>query len=316
MAASNPFFERGRIIDPQRVFDYDQEINKIIGWLQNMQNVSIVGERRIGKSSLITKLMVKAQERLGDNYEFHYIDLQGLVDLDDFIAQTLKELQAPGTTLRDLRDAVETREKKIVLCLDEFEWSARFSDEFSGALRSIASTGQLALVVASKTRLAELALLGTMTSAFFNIFLTLELKGMDQTVTGEFLQWLGKPAKQTFSQSEIDAAFKFSDGNPGKTVLFGYYLLETHNPGKAAELARADVGQESTARAEDESVPAKTVRPSTPAQVESASAMLLIAAALIGFVSALMNIGIGVAFALVLAVLSLILQVYRSRRRG
>jgi hypothetical protein len=37
----------------------------------------------------MTKLMAEGQKRLGSSYEFHYIDLQGLEDVDDFVAQTL-----------------------------------------------------------------------------------------------------------------------------------------------------------------------------------------------------------------------------------
>jgi AAA+ ATPase superfamily predicted ATPase len=324
MAASNPFYERGRITDPERVFDYDKEIDKIISWLQNMQNVSIVGERRIGKSSLLTKLMAKAQERFGDEYEFHYIDLQGLENLDDFVVQALNELgkaealSKTGATLRDLRNAIESRGQRIVLCLDEFEWSERFSDEFSGALRSMASTGHLALVVASKTKLADLAQRGVTTSPFFNIFLTLELKGMDKTKTGEFLQWSGNSAEHVFSPAEIEAAFQFSAGNPGRTVVFGYYLLETQDIRKAQELARANLGQERAYHVGGEPTATEAARPPTPStqgQVESAAALLLIAAAVIGFVSALIGAGGGVALALGLAVISLILQFSFSRRR-
>ena len=45
MSASNPFYERGMIRDPQRVFDREDELKTIFGWLRNMQSVSIVGEQ-------------------------------------------------------------------------------------------------------------------------------------------------------------------------------------------------------------------------------------------------------------------------------
>ena len=56
MGADNPFFYRGAI---RRVEDFvgrEAEINQILGLLRNGQSVSLIGPRRIGKSSLLLHL--------------------------------------------------------------------------------------------------------------------------------------------------------------------------------------------------------------------------------------------------------------------
>jgi len=146
MDAPNPFTERGIIRDPKRFFGRKHELRQIFERLAAMQSVSIVGERRIGKSSLLAVIAATGPDRLGQEHEFHYIDLERVESTEDFIARALDALHTEGETIRDLERAIQGR--KVVLCLDEFEQSGEFSKEFFGALRSLASTGHLALVAA------------------------------------------------------------------------------------------------------------------------------------------------------------------------
>jgi AAA+ ATPase superfamily predicted ATPase len=335
MEATNPFYERGMIRDPERVFDREEELNTIFGWLRNMQSVSIVGERRVGKSSLMNVIVATGPQQLGEGYEFYYLDLQGLESTEDFVAQALKELKASGSTLRALRNVIEERQR-VILCLDEFEWSSRFSDEFSGSLRNMASSGHLALVVASKRKLSELAAEGSTTSPFFNIFLMQPLKGFSQEGSGDLLNWLGKPVGRIFSSAEIEAAYKETDGNPGKLQILGFYLYAMGDLKKALEAYRIEVGQEDgprlkTFRPEAEAFivgdapqaqpwpPPGTERAALPAPsiAGAASAVLLIMAAVVGFLSALLSFGWGIILMLVLVVIAVGLELQRTlRQRG
>lgn len=64
----NPFTCRGRIEDPNLFWGRSEEIRDIKTRLATMQNVSVVGERRIGKSSLLYYFFKKGKELLGDLY--------------------------------------------------------------------------------------------------------------------------------------------------------------------------------------------------------------------------------------------------------
>ena len=72
----NPFMNRGVITDPNDFFGREEQVNEIFTRLQGMQSSSIVGERRIGKSSLLYYLTQTGPQRLGDAYRFFYLDIQ------------------------------------------------------------------------------------------------------------------------------------------------------------------------------------------------------------------------------------------------
>ena len=81
----NPFFHRGPIRDRRYFFGRTAETRRALQMLRKGQCVSIVGPRRIGKTSLLFHLRdpeVQRRYKLGTEYLFVYIDCQGLGDLD------------------------------------------------------------------------------------------------------------------------------------------------------------------------------------------------------------------------------------------
>ena len=79
----NPFTQRRMIRDSAKFFGRKEELHHIVNHLQTMQSVSIVGERRIGKSSLLYNLYQTGTEKLGERYRFIYIDLQDVRNHSD-----------------------------------------------------------------------------------------------------------------------------------------------------------------------------------------------------------------------------------------
>src|SRR5215475_12123844 len=72
----NPFTNRGLITNPDEFFGREQEIGEIISRLRAMQSLSVVGERRIGKSSPLYHLYQTGRLRIADPaYCFFYFDL-------------------------------------------------------------------------------------------------------------------------------------------------------------------------------------------------------------------------------------------------
>ena len=304
MEAPNPFTERGVIRDPKRFFGRKRELKQTFERLAAMQSVSIVGERRIGKSSLLTTIAATGSETLGKEFEFHYVDLQLVENTEDFIARVLDALEAEGETIRDLERAIENR--KVILCLDEFERARNFSKDFSSMLRGMASTGHLALVTASQKKLADLA--GDVTtSPFFNIFTSLRLVELDEAESGELLNGLGQLAGRTFSADEISAAYAETKGNPWKLQIFGYHLFETGNLAAARERYQKEMSS---------SVPRGVSQPRRAGS--QLSAALLVGAAIIGFISIVLNLIVpGMIIALVLLLLSFLIEGWRGlRQRG
>jgi archaellum biogenesis ATPase FlaH len=180
-----------------------QQIEWIGEHASRSEHVSLVGERRMGKSSLLWQLYLE-RRTLMPGCLVAYVDMQGyachtqrgfltvalralLADLDDpaifgcVLAEQsigdLNEEEAVDLTgfknaLRALADC-EAQPLRAVLLIDEFEAMLQYRDEFSdtffGALRNLTSHGRMAFVVASHRSLTELPIAQTK-SSFPNIF--------------------------------------------------------------------------------------------------------------------------------------------------
>ncbi len=60
----NPFTNRGMVTDPADFIGRAEQMEEICTRLDKMESTSIVGERRIGKSSLLYQLALTGKERL------------------------------------------------------------------------------------------------------------------------------------------------------------------------------------------------------------------------------------------------------------
>jgi len=174
---ANPYQAGGRLRDPRHFVGRESELRQILSRIANMDSVSVVGPRRIGKSSLLHHIVASGQQRLNESYHFHYLDLQPLDSAEEFYKLACEVIVGKrGRIYEDLKTAIEG--KKIVLCLDEFEKSveADFGAEFFDEMRSLAQTGNLALVIATKAPLNQIHLrYQGLTSGFPNIFTKVEI---------------------------------------------------------------------------------------------------------------------------------------------
>jgi len=96
MQQHSPYYHRGPVKDRRYFFGRISETRKILRFVAKRQSISIVGPRRIGKSSLLLHVAdpsVKAEYGLSDSYAFVYIDWQGLTgELTEFdVYQSLLE---------------------------------------------------------------------------------------------------------------------------------------------------------------------------------------------------------------------------------
>jgi tRNA A-37 threonylcarbamoyl transferase component Bud32 len=197
----NPFFSRQRITNPDSFYGREREIEGLFSAIVTHQCRSIVGERKLGKSSLLTAVArPDLMERFGLDPErmlFLYVDLEGMASAQrqDFWVEILDRLSValpPGPlqdqagrlldagelrfiTVRRLLRRVRDAGLDLVLALDEFEGLARnpnFEPDFYGELRSLAGELGVVYLTASKRGLYELTYhhSDTLSSPFFNIF--------------------------------------------------------------------------------------------------------------------------------------------------
>lgn len=208
---ANPFQAGGMLRDPKHFVGRDRELREILSRVANMDNVSVVGPRRIGKSSLLQHIVATGQQRLNASYQFYYLDLQPLDSAEEFYNLACEAIaHEPGESYDDLKTAIEGQ--KIVLCLDEFEKSveADFGAEFFDEMRSLAQTGALALVVATKVPLNQVYLrYQGLTSGFPNIFTTVELGELTEADARALVTQAG-----CFSEEETDFILRLAGAHP------------------------------------------------------------------------------------------------------
>jgi len=194
---TNPYLNRTAIRGERDFFGRRRELAIVFSRIgaREPQSVSIVGERRIGKSSLLRALLRQRTAFLDrpDEFVFVYLDLQGRIhgDVSDFFAALIEEIalarQDPVLTgypptyesLRRVVAGLNRAHTKLVLLLDEFEaitLNRNFTIEFFSFLRSLPNNYLVSFVVTSARELQEFCHSKEIAgSPFFNIFHKLNL---------------------------------------------------------------------------------------------------------------------------------------------
>ena len=197
----NPYLSRLMIEDATRFFGRERELARVFSRIgsQRPQSVSIVGERRIGKSSLLNALTwPQTRSRfLGqpDAPLFVFIDFQQLpgISLDGFFDLLLKKIQQQGELaelvsssnryqlMQLVLEQLGQKSRPLILLLDEFDCvtsNEEFDSDFFSFLRSCANSYAVAFVTSSRNDLQRLCHSSAIAdSPFFNIFSSLYLKG-------------------------------------------------------------------------------------------------------------------------------------------
>jgi uncharacterized protein len=243
MTMPNPFVFGGRITDPDHFIGRKMELQRIFGALETastgqLQHISIVGPRRIGKSSLLYHITQVYPQRLQqpEKYRFVYVDLDDahchtLTGLLTFILQRLGIAHNKQPRLTQFQETIEELSQKNglypVLCLDEFEHLTKRKEQFPNEVfevwRSLGSSSKAAFVTASQRSLGELIQQGNLTSTFHNIFTHIPLG----TFTEEDARaLLARNTDRPFTRDEqrqlVDLTGKF----PAKLQIAGSLLYQ------------------------------------------------------------------------------------------
>src|SRR5262245_34217057 len=202
--ARNPYLNRVAIKDPAQFFGRAREVSKIFSRIgaSRPQSISVVGERRIGKSSLLNFINhPEVRKRFldpPDSYTFAFIDLQQkrrltliefFKELFELLAKdtgdkSLAKLQPSFDALRGVLEGFRRDGRKLVVLFDEFDaitTNHAFDLEFYSFLRSIANNYDVAYVTSSARDLQELCHTQLIAdSPFFNIFTNVFLRAFSR----------------------------------------------------------------------------------------------------------------------------------------
>lgn len=197
----NPYLNRAMIKNPDDFFGRAREVNRIFSRLdaEFPQSISVVGERRIGKSSLLNFIYQRRNRRqFMQNYHnaiFVFMDFQRGADMDvarfidvlfgmfEYERHEARALDSGEKTLDTLRDVVEelsSKGKRIIVLMDEFDaitTNPNFDMQFFSFLRFLANNYKVAYVTSSMSDLQQMCHDKEIAdSPFFNIFSNLPLR--------------------------------------------------------------------------------------------------------------------------------------------
>jgi serine/threonine protein kinase/AAA+ ATPase superfamily predicted ATPase len=232
----NPYMNRVMIRNIEDFFGRETEIRKIYSRLgsERPQSVSLVGERRIGKSSVLNYIFNPVNRRRfitnPDDYVFIYVDFQEKrgIDTTEFFRVLLERLifefrnrleihVEPGYDgFKKVISSLDESGLKIILVFDEFDLITKnknFDAEFYSYMRSLANNFNIAYLVASGRNLQTMCHSKEISdSPFFNIFSNLTLSQFSHQ---EAVELITIPAKK--------AGFSMESHISTITDIAGYY---------------------------------------------------------------------------------------------
>ncbi|MEL6441495.1 MAG: LuxR C-terminal-related transcriptional regulator [Cyanobacteria bacterium J06621_8] len=220
---ANPFIPlTGVIENPKLFFNRQQEMREIFSIFNSGASVALVGERGIGKSSLLKAICREAANNLMESRKPIYLNLQNIENDDDFYDYLCDELGFKETLrgyqlTRCLKNA-----EKILLAIDEIETIVTndFASQIPAHLRGLAAgmNAPLRLIMAGKKSLGELYDAEGLTSPLMNICLTVEVECWDEDTIRAFIAERIASTSVTFNEDTIADLVKESEGHPQKLM--------------------------------------------------------------------------------------------------
>lgn len=253
MSIDNPFFHRGAIRRAGEFHGRQNELSQILGLLRNGQSVSIIGPRRIGKSSLLLQLCrpkVRAQHNLSPQEAiFALLDCQELggsppeevyeallTSVMDAAASApiiLETVQRPGTyrSLDRILNTIQRSGLSVVILLDEFELLAaneRLTPYFFARLRGLTTKYGIAFLTASQRPLFSItAAEEILSSPFFNIFVSVPLGLFSEQESQELLVRRLEGTGYEFNPALQEYILNLVGFHPCYLHIAGYHAFRT-----------------------------------------------------------------------------------------
>ncbi len=253
--AHNPFYHRGPIREASHFYDRQHETDQIANLVRASQSVSIVGPRRIGKTSLLYHLQDQevraAHGLLPPEHVFISIGTEGMGQASppqvcalflDGLREALRESSinaewGEGARPVDYRlldsaiKAVTRQGTKVAFFIDEFELLAanqNLDPTFFSGLRGLATRCAVSYILVSQRPLISLVYAddSVLSSPFFNIFATVPLGLFDEpTARGMVLAFLDR-AEATLPQPALSAIADLAGPHPFFVQVAAYHAWD------------------------------------------------------------------------------------------
>ena len=261
----NPFSSSDPVTEPSDFYGHRSDIQRIYARIgaERPQSISIIGEKAMGKSSLVnvlahpdTKAKLLSEP---DRYLFGHIHLRGRNDwMPEQFLQTLTGTLQEGHPdmpqvssydgFRALIQHLDAGKFSLIAFFDDFDvitQNPNFPLTFFSFFRSMANTYNVAYVTSSSESLQRLCVSKDVEeSPFFNIFTNIALKPLD---AAEVRQWIiesSNPSGLSLS-SEVDWVYKQVGGFPA--LVRGLCALLWEQKNARGKLSDSDLEEIETA---------------------------------------------------------------------
>ncbi len=221
---ANPFVPLGgRIDSADQFFGHEQTLRMIFETLNSGSSVALIGDREMGKSSLLKAVEARAKTELTIPRDPIYLDLRNVADEADFYYALCHKVGIPEC--KGFRLSRELQAKRLLLILDEIEkmtWDG-FTNQVRGQLRSLAEgrNASLRLVIAASRSLDRLFVDGAdgnRVSPLSGICREEWVTPWSDAMIREFIRDRLQPTSVVFSEADILSIIQASEGKPREIV--------------------------------------------------------------------------------------------------
>jgi len=249
MKLRNPYTNRSAVRCESDFFGRERELQDIYTRVLGSQSVSLIGERRVGKSSLLNALMFSSQRLhhgVPEEFRFILVDCQYIVGFEEEVfleylltriaEETSSEIGEPRRyTLRQVARKLHADGIRPVILMDEFDVfvdNERITMDFLSFLRSWSSEFSIPLVIVSREgsidRLAESPTTG---SAFLNIFGIIYIGSFSENEASELVTVPAELAGEPFEPEQLLWILELAGHFPFFLQIACFHLFELNRSG-------------------------------------------------------------------------------------
>ncbi len=271
----SPFSPGVPIEAHQPIFGREEVFRFIAAELLRFKSVNLIGERRIGKTSLLNHLLgnqdqhfqpsihqlplilvrLDLQDNISKAEQFYGKALRGLLEAlpaqsvlqNKSLQSWLEPLQSlPEVTATEFENALKGLKDvgaRPVLLIDEFErvfenhLKARFPfPDFFDGLRAQISASRIAMVLFTRQSLVRYFTQHSLTSTFPNYFLPLKITELDKEAADELL--LRQPSDHPLTTEQARQARSWAGFHPCRLQCAGAAWYQANSEGKSAQWAK------------------------------------------------------------------------------
>ena len=253
----NPYTNRTALASEDEFYGRAKEMADIYTRLKGGQSVSLIGERRIGKSSILNALdfeELKEFHDVGPEYHFVLTDMQyiSIRSEEDLLAYLVGQISDSidvdvwGESHRHSLEliAVEAQKKglRLVIMIDEFDYllrSDQIPPQFYAFLRAWITRFRVPFVIASREGNFEKITESDDTgSAFWNIFGNVYVGPFEESEAHELILQPAEGEGVEFDDKDVEQVLDLAGFFPMFIQIACYHLFEQRQKGPLNEESR------------------------------------------------------------------------------